>query len=738
MDLVMRKISTGEEKIVPYDFDFNIGSDGKADFEIAVPMEDEVWDMFYVDNYHKDCEYAGFVTDISIQTNGRQKVVKGNTLRYYMWSSVLPRWNADTEGTISAGYSGSMALDVIETHLKLPIQIYQNPDWDQQACPAITYYRNDSVDSIIQKICANVNQVFIPRFVRDENTPGDSGFSFTMRSPKIYYPRIDDGEVGGTGEATLDTSLHRKVVVIAEGQGEGSARTMRAVWYDGTNWHTNQVMPTSADGYYEEYLLDYSNAESVNVLVNKAKEIAQAYWDGKTSMSASELEIEPGATIGDSVYLTGAVEYQTTITGMILKRQDGVTTEEFTYAASDTAPSVGNAPDTTGIYAGSATKGGSSIRTAAIPYGIVDSTSTSTAFTATVRGITSLYDGVAVWLKNGVVTSAAGFTININGLGAKPVYTNLAAATAESTKFNINYTMLFIFDSTRVAGGCWVCYNGYDSNTNTIGYQLRTNSSTLKAKNKGYRYRLWFTSADGSAMVPANVSTSTNATTARSLNTEPIDPFGRIFYYSSNATTDAGGTFTTTTLWDQYTLTIGYSYVKSLTSGKPVYLKCTPQANGGAVMSDIVQALPSSADGYIYIFLGVAYSTTNLELYPVHPVYYYAGGGIRLYSEGMVDVSSSLTAGTNVNLGSNCHAWKKGDLCFVTLNMQITGSITSGATLVSGLPTNSSAQVSFAAALGGTSTSAAMRIQGGASVITADGAISTTGWYDASFVYVMG
>lgn len=105
------------------------------------------------------------------------------------------------------------------------------------------------------------------------------------------------------------------------------------------------------------------------------------------------------------------------------------------------------------------------IRAGAIPYGEVDSTSTSTAYTATVPGISELSDGVCVLLKNGVVTSAAGFTININGLGAKPSYSNMAAATAETTIFNINYTMLFIYDSTRVNGGCWICYRGYNANT---------------------------------------------------------------------------------------------------------------------------------------------------------------------------------------------------------------------------------------------------------------------------------
>ena len=286
----------------------------------------------------------------------------------------------------------------------------------------------------------------------------------------------------------------------------------------------------------------------------------------------------------------------------------------------------------TATYAGSPTAGGNADKANAILFAQVDSTSTSTAYTATIAGVEEYYDGLTIMLKNGVVTSAAGFTIDVNGLGAKPVYTNLAAATAETTKFNVNYTMMFVYDSTRVSGGAWLCYNGYDSNSNTIGYQLRTNSGNRPMSDAAYRYRLYFTSADGSKWVPANTSTSTDATTARTLNTRAIDPFGPIVYNSTNGTTSSGGRPAVATLWQQYTLTIGYSYVKTLTAWDSVWLKCTPQSDGSAVMADIVQALPSSKDGYIYILLGMAYSTTAMELRVEHPVYWHDGTGIRLWT----------------------------------------------------------------------------------------------------------
>ena len=108
---------------------------------------------------------------------------------------------------------------------------------------------------------------------------------------------------------------------------------------------------------------------------------------------------------------------------------------------------------------------GNAYRAVSIPMGTVDSTSTATAFTATVDGITELRDGVCVWLTNGVIASAEGCTLQINNLDAKPIYASNAATTAVTTTFDKAYTMLFVYNSTRVTGGCWDMVCGYDSNT---------------------------------------------------------------------------------------------------------------------------------------------------------------------------------------------------------------------------------------------------------------------------------
>lgn len=284
---------------------------------------------------------------------------------------------------------------------------------------------------------------------------------------------------------------------------------------------------------------------------------------------------------------------------------------------------------------------GAALLTAAIPYGECDSTSTATHFTATVPGISELKSGVCMLLRNGVVTSASGFTININGLGGKPSINNLTNNTLDTTIFNVAYTMLFIYDEDRIEGGCWICYRGYDANTNTIGYQLHTNSQTMPMiGGVMYRYRLMFTAANGQGYVAANHSSSTSATARKTPATEKIDPHGAIFYYGTTAAVQAGSRPAAGSLWTQYTLALGYSFnntgaALTLSTYDPVYVKCTPQSDGSAVIDSTtpyVQQLPMSADGSIYIFLGVAYSATNIELETNHPVYYHDGTAIRIWT----------------------------------------------------------------------------------------------------------
>lgn len=130
--------------------------------------------------------------------------------------------------------------------------------------------------------------------------------------------------------------------------------------------------------------------------------------------------------------------------------------------------------------------GSGNINANKIPSGSVDSTSTSTVFTATVDGVTELADGVAVILSNGVVASASGCTLNVNGLGAKPIYRAQTLDSAVTTHFALAYTCLFVYNTRRVEGGCWDMF--YDSNSTYgsyswgLGYAVCSTAAATAAK----------------------------------------------------------------------------------------------------------------------------------------------------------------------------------------------------------------------------------------------------------------
>lgn len=265
-------------------------------------------------------------------------------------------------------------------------------------------------------------------------------------------------------------------------------------------------------------------------------------------------EFMPGGTAGTYSSFTftatnkmaGGTLYITASPG-----SNNTTVWEVHDAQPDSSPTQNslNAVSSGGVYtalSGKLATTGNAYRAVSIPMGTVDSTSTSTAFTATVDGITELRDGVCMWLTNGVVTSAEGFTININNLGAKPVYGSLAAATASTTAFGKNYTMLFVYNSSRVTGGCWDLVYGYDTNTTYtpiklgFGYTTCSTAAATAAKtaslssyalNTGGIVAVKFTNA-----VPANATLNINSKGAKAI------------YYKGAAITDgvikAGDTVT--------------------------------------------------------------------------------------------------------------------------------------------------------------------------------------------------
>lgn len=282
------------------------------------------------------------------------------------------------------------------------------------------------------------------------------------------------------------------------------------------------------------------------------------------------------------------------------------------------------------------------LRAARIPFGNVTSNS-NTVFTATVPGVVKLEDGVCAYIKNnGNKTSTNNWTLNVNGLGAKPVYQTLANNTRVTTQFAAQYTFLFVYNSTRIAGGCWDMYYGYNTDTQSTAYIIRRATGEVVSNDTVYGYRLCFTDFKGK-LVPVNtVATNAERTQDKTLTARSFDPFAPIYYFYSGNSGSGGTTPNPQYLMLKYhivdmrfSFNIMCDFVSNpLDYPAPVYLVCEPAGDGQVTLAStpIAQELPSSADGKVYVYLGRAWSESEMELDMVHPVYYYDNGVIKQWT----------------------------------------------------------------------------------------------------------
>ena len=256
---------------------------------------------------------------------------------------------------------------------------------------------------------------------------------------------------------------------------------------------------------------------------------------------------------------------------------------------------------------------------------------------------------IVVSFSNANSAAVADLKLDVNSTGAYAIKQNNSGTLSNlgDKSYLKASSYPFIFN-----GSYWICW--YDTNTNTIGYTIRTNGLKIPVKTACYRYRICFTSPDGNYLVPANASTSTSATASKTVTTEKIDPFGRIIYYNYTTALSAGDTIGASYQMQQYNgVTLGYSFNRTgaaltMTSNKAVYVKCAPQTDGSAIIDSstpFVQDLPTTEDGKIYIFLGVATAATTIEFTLEHPVYYYKNGGVRQWTS--ADIPTAVSQLTN-------------------------------------------------------------------------------------------
>ena len=123
------------------------------------------------------------------------------------------------------------------------------------------------------------------------------------------------------------------------------------------------------------------------------------------------------------------------------------------------------------------------LRASGILIGRTDSTSTATVQTATVPGLTELFDGMFMFIYNSTIASASGWTLNINGLGAKQVYNSQNARTTTGFAKNTWFPLIYDGVNDRFVIGYITDNNTTYSNVSLgQGYGTCTTAAATAAK----------------------------------------------------------------------------------------------------------------------------------------------------------------------------------------------------------------------------------------------------------------
>lgn len=107
---------------------------------------------------------------------------------------------------------------------------------------------------------------------------------------------------------------------------------------------------------------------------------------------------------------------------------------------------------------------GTSNLTNRIHFVVPDQKSSTATLTATVSSITALTPGLVIALRMPFANST-NTTLNINSLGAKPIYYQSSTRTAGI--FPSGAVILLVYEETSIATGCFKAIYSYDKDTDT-------------------------------------------------------------------------------------------------------------------------------------------------------------------------------------------------------------------------------------------------------------------------------
>lgn len=219
-----------------------------------------------------------------------------------------------------------------------------------------------------------------------------------------------------------------------------------------------------------------------------------------------------------------------------------------------------------------------------------------------------------------------------------------------------NRPYMFVYDGTN-----WIMMNvNRDNNDNNID-RLQSASGTRQAETQAlggvglHRYSLEMMTISGKwSSVASNHPTDATSNEDNKVATRSDCNFlinTPIHYHNNNTNAAPGGSVSDTGF---SAIPINFRRAAASSTGWTNFTAQQPVYLIGQIQSDKksfklksttwwTQTLPSTNDGYIYIFMGMAGDSTSIYLAPAHPIYWHDGVQLKIYS-GEVSYGTALPA----------------------------------------------------------------------------------------------
>ena len=393
-----------------------------------------------------------------------------------------------------------------------------------------------------------------------------------------------------------------------------------------------QTVPTTADSYY--YMLLGVAYSTTNIYLDVDHRIF-AYKNGKFGEIVNDALSVNGFTVNkavpsNAVFTDANVTQTATTTNANYEVLFSVTADNTTRTEGARKNSNILANPSTGLL--QSTQAKSTVNKSML-------TGTGTAAQDKGSGVSPRYFP-AKWTFNTGITVADGdmFTIKLpvaghsygefisvnNGTNYYPVGYNTNAIL--TTHFPVGAIITVVFKADGVVNSIYPVAGG-DSKVNVSGgafYVMNLydsgNSNTYDRNRFNAAIKVW-----GTALVAANIIVANTSGLYMHLKQNAAFDITYPILYLNEAVAANG---TTTNTYDIINFATATTQSGTWTAYKPVYIKGQLSGTTFTPVSatPLTQTVPTTADGYEYIFLGYATATTTVYLQETHPIYAYRNG----------------------------------------------------------------------------------------------------------------